>query len=183
MGDEPVHGAARQGEAASQVGGGGASSAHGQRAQVIREAPTKVRLEPREEAQVGEGVRLLVEQAGPLGERGLPLQSALARLADRLDGGTKLEPVDRASHVLRRHAELASHPDPHAAVLAHHVKHERPLPLGEAAREAVVLEEPVQIGRGGGASRRVRPAGGQVRQDGEPVPAQTSDQAADLRPP
>jgi hypothetical protein len=139
MGDDPVHGPARQGEAAPQVGGGGASSAHGQRPQVIREPAAQVRLEPCQEPQVGECVRLLVEQAGPLGERGLSLQTAPTCIANRLDGGTKLEPVDRASHVLRRHAELASHPDHHAAVLAHRVKEESALPLGEATREAVVL--------------------------------------------
>jgi hypothetical protein len=150
---------------------------------VIREPATQVRLEPRQEAQVGKCVRFLVEQASPLGERGLPLQAAPARLADRLDGGAKLEPVDRASHVLRRHAELASHPDHHAAVLAHRVKKERPLPLGEAAREAVVFEEPAKIGRAWRAPGPVRPAGGKVGEDGDPVRAQAPDQAADLRPP
>ena len=182
MGDDPVHGAARQGEASPQVGRGGASSSHGQRAQVIREPATQVRLEPRQEAQVCERVRLLVEQAGPLGERGLPLQAAPARISDRVDGGAKLEAVDRGSHVLRRHAKLASHPDHHAAVLAHRVKEERPLPLGEAAREAMVLEEPVQVGGAGRAPGPVRPAGCQVREDGDPVRAQAAEQAADLRP-
>jgi hypothetical protein len=163
MGDEPVRGAAGKGQAAPQVDGGGTSSAHGKSAQVIGEATTQVRLEPREESKIGQGIRLLVEQAGPLGERGLPLEPAPPHLPDRIDGGTKREPVDRASHVFRRHAELAGHPDHHATVLPHAVKEERPFPLGEPAREAVVLEEPVQIGRGGGTSRRVRPAGGQVR--------------------
>ena len=161
--DEPVHRGAGEGEAAPQVGGAGPAAADGEGAQLLGQPLRGGPPRSGGGARGRRGTPPPRRSGGPArpgspcapgrggGPRGSPRPAGPARAGH-----------ERAPEVGGRGAEVAGHPDRDAAVLAEGVEHEGPLPLGEAAGEAVVR-------RGGGRG---------PRRSGAPPPADQPDARA-----
>jgi len=143
---EVVHGAARQGEAAAQLGGERPLAARAQGAKVVGEARGQVGDDLAEDAQVGEPLLVGEEEPGPLGEGGPAADLAPPLVAHRLRLGPGAEARQGRVPGGGSQPGRGCGAGADSTGGAQRVEQERALVPLEGAGEAVRVEERVEVG-------------------------------------